>query len=202
MSYEEWLELSQSKSIEDLPNEVWKSIDGFPNYYVSNYSRIKSIYHYSTGEKRRIVKQRKSTSESSYYVTEIAYKNKFIHRLVAETFIPNTNNKLQINHINGNKFDNRIENLEWVTPSENMLHSYRVLGRKSAMFGKFGKDNHSSKPVYQLTEERKIVKEWGSCREAARSIGVGYTGITRACRGGRKRAHGFKWVFKSELSVS
>ena len=62
-------------------------------------------------------------------------KRHYLHRLVAEAFISNPSGKLEVNHINGNKLDNRAENLEWATRSDNMRHATHVLGKRSGQFG-------------------------------------------------------------------
>ena len=74
-------------------------------------------------------------------------KNMAIHRLVALTFLENPENKKEVNHINGIKHDNRVENLEWATASENQLHSFKFLGREGGLKGKTGRMHHKSKLV-------------------------------------------------------
>lgn len=93
--------------------EQWKKIEGFENYSVSNNGQVRND---KTG---RILKTYKKPS--GYIQVQMGRKTvpKYIHRLVAQAFIPNASNKPQINHKNGNKGDNRADNLEWVTASEN-----------------------------------------------------------------------------------
>lgn len=95
--------------------EQWKKIEGFENYSVSNNGQVRND---KTG---RILKTYKKPS--GYIQVQMGRKTvpKYIHRLVAQAFIPNVSNKPQINHKNGNKGDNRADNLEWVTASENAL---------------------------------------------------------------------------------
>jgi len=107
--------------------EEWKQIDEY--YFVSNIGNVKSVDRIVNGRTYRGTVIKNAISRNGYVRTELRFKGcdpkKYLmHRLVAEAFIPNPDNKLTVNHINGVKDDNRVCNLEWATQSENNKHSY------------------------------------------------------------------------------
>lgn len=124
---------------------------------------------------------------------------------MAIAFIPNPQNKSQVNHIDGNKKNNNVNNLEWVTPSENSIHAYKN-GLRTANktgTGKFGKLNGASKPVYMLDKKtEKILMRFDALADAGRYLGrcpnqMGH--IAAQVRGKRKTAYGYKWRYADEV---
>lgn len=113
--------------------ELWRPVMGYEGFYeVSDKGNVRRIAKGRGAQVGKILKQANGTNGYKQ-VTLSKDCNQLIcrvHRLVAEAFIPRQDGKDYVNHINGDKTDNRVENLEWVTRSENALHAYRVLGRK------------------------------------------------------------------------
>lgn len=127
-----------SEKIIDLPNEIWRDIKGYNELYqISNFGRVKSkttlVYKQSNGVSKKPTFYSKKAkivaitdNGRGYKISSLSKngrKNHYIHRLVAEAFIPNPDKKPQVNHINGIKSDNRVENLEWVSCLENLHHA-------------------------------------------------------------------------------
>lgn len=118
-----------------------------------------------------------------------------VHRLIGDAFLKNPQLKKQINHKDGNGLNNRMENLEWVTPSENGLHSYRVLGNQTWLEGKKGEMHPCSKSVLQKTKEGKLVRLWKALRDAERIGGFNSGSISRCCNKEYKTHRGYVWEF-------
>lgn len=118
-----------------------------------------------------------------------------VHRLMALTYIPNPENKPQVNHKNGKKHDNRLSNLEWATRSENKRHSIDILGEKPSrgMLGKRGRDNANSMPILQYTISGELVKEYDSITQASEILGISAGHISSAIKGKLKTHKGYIW---------
>lgn len=160
------------------------------DYYVSNRG---DVFHKDANN--RFYKLKPYKNRYGYLIVTIRRKTYILHRLIAQAFIPNPNNKPQVNHKNGIKTDNRVENLEWVTQTENVKHSFNCLGRKSGMFGKIGKNSPYSKIVLQIKNGIIINEFWGT-HEAERLTGIKHQGICSCCVGKQKTSGGYMWKYK------
>lgn len=163
--------------------EEWKIINDTTNYEISNSGRVRNI---KTG---RILKGR--LSKSGYLQVNLTtketlkQKNYYIHRLVAIYFIENPENKREVNHKNGDKINNHVENLEWVTSSENQKHKHSILK----------KNKTSQRRIGKFDKNDILLEEYSSILEAAKSFGKSRVNIDNALQKKQKTAYGFIWKY-------
>lgn len=172
--------------------EIWKPVVEYEGIYeVSNLGRVKSCERTivrSNGSKMSIPEKiMKPTINHSGYETVLlsnrGSQRRRVHRLVGQAFIENPYSKEQINHKNGIKTDNSVQNLEWVTNQENKRHA-----------SKNGLTNR--KKVCQLTLDGQLIRTFESIADATLSTGV--NNITTVCKGRQNQAGGFKWCYYTE----
>lgn len=166
--------------------EVWKNIKNYEGLYqISNYGNIKNFknnkiisgYYDKDGYKRICLYKKENNKEKRYYP--------FIHRLVAQAFIPNPNNYPIINHKNEIKDDNIVSNLEWCTIKYNNNYGNRNKKIREKRI----------KKVAQYSLDMKLIKKYNSITEASKEANASTSQISKCCKGKFKTAKGYKWKY-------
>lgn len=178
---------------------VWKPVVGYEeSYEISNCGVARGVDRYvSNGKgmslKRGVIKTQKPDKDGYFrvYLSKNSKKKQhLVHRLVAQAFLENEEGKPCVNHIDGNKQNNYVSNLEWVTRSENDLHAFK-LGLRVA------NDGGMSKPVTKMNDLGEVVKEYKSLTDAAKDNAVTTQAISMALRSGKKSVKHY-WKYASE----
>lgn len=164
-----------------------------PKYVVTVDGDIISLNYKYSGFPRKL----KYNRYGPYLMVNIKGKLKTIHRIVAEAFVPNPDNKPFVNHKDGNKQNNKASNLEWVTRSENQLHAYRVLGvkNKKSNLGNFYGKAFRARPIIQFNKEGVELMRFDCVRRVQHELGISETGISNCLNGRAKTAGGFIWKY-------
>lgn len=193
--------------------EIWKPIKGYEGYYeISNNARVKSIERYvRQGNHMRYIpeKIKKTHNNRAGYPCVTLCKNRIsrekrLHRLLMEAFVPNPDNKSQIDHINTDITDCRLENLRWVTPKENcnnpltLLHNQQntYTEERTAKINKKRRELGIIKRVYQYTKDGQYVGTYDSIREAWLKTGIHASQIRVSLDDNTLSAKGFMWTTK------
>ena len=175
----EWL------SLEDLPNEKWKIVNGFNGmYYISDYGRVKSYYKYPNG---KILRQHIGGNNGYLFVNLYDQQKRYpktIHRLVGEAFIENQNKLPVVMHKDNNKENNVYTNLCWGTYSHNIRDGY-----DDGL-------NPRRKTILQFDENGVLINEFISITEASNKLKIKISSIANCLSGRSKKAGGYKWEYK------
>lgn len=175
--------------------EIWKDVKGFEGFYqISSLGRVKSLPRNGTINSERILKPNNVRGYLQVVLNKKGDKSyKKVHRLVAENFIENPLNKREVNHIDGNKHNNNLSNLEWVTSSENQIHAYKLGLQK--LHPRRGSENNLSKKIMQLDLEGNLIRIWDSIGEASRNLSIANQNISVCLRRKQNKTNGYKWEY-------
>jgi len=173
-------------AVQNTTIEEWKVIEKATNYEISNYGQVKS----------KITKKiLKPTAVNGYLSVGLRINNKtvtsFLHRLVAESFVLCADETYVVNHKDGIKTNNHVENLEWVSQSENGKHAYRINIHKPTRI-----------KVSQYTLDEVFIKEYESILDAEWETGISNGHISKVCRGGKKKAGGYIWKYTNYIPTT
>lgn len=178
--------------------EIWKDIPGYEGLYqASSTGRIRTVPHrVACRGGFRIVRERILKTNAKYingkkhYVcVDLGHRNtQLVHRLIANTFIPNPLGLPQVNHKDGDKWNNNIENLEWCNQSENMLHAYKHGLQEIKL------PNRRYYRKITSISPSGYMQEWDRVNDCSAQLGIGAPAIFRVIRGERNHCHGYRFI--------
>lgn len=184
-----------------MNNEIWKPIKGYEGVYeVSNRGNVKTL------RKNKVMSQQIGKKNGYCYVGLFKNgktKKLLVHRIVAMAFIDNPMGKRTVNHKDGNKRNNAVENLEWATYSENHRHAFKI-GLKVASdnqrkaISKIGKrtcDTNRPRRAVVMMDENNVIKTFRSAHEASRFVGGNPSAIVACCKGKLRTSKGYRWKY-------
>ena len=179
----------------------WKDIVGYENeYQINQFGEIRTLKDSPKLKKYDVLKPQ--TSKRNGYVYQMLYKNGKeklfrVHRLVAMAFLPNPNNLPQVNHKDGNKQNNSVDNLEWCEQSDNMKHAYKnglQIPSENQRKSIINTNKLKQKKVCQI-KDGKIINTFSGISEASRQTKISISCISRCCNLKRKSTNGCEWRF-------
>ena len=178
--------------------EEWRDVNGYNGkYQISSNGNVRSFSKWKNGNMLK-----KFVDGHGYYIVMLVgsgrgdVRRKFVHRLVAETFIENPNNLIEVNHIDGVKTNNMVSNLEWVSRDENIQHAVRT----GLIKYKIGAENRCARGVVKKDKNGNVVRMWGCIADVRRELGYATNGIVCCCqkKPKYKTAYGYIWEYLDE----
>lgn len=193
-----------------MKKEEWKDIPTYEFYQASSFGRIRSkkrkvknkgTYGGWCTFNSKILKQ--YIDNMGYYFVVLCINGKTkrirVHRLIAFTFLDNANNYNEVNHIDGNKLNNHIENLEFCSHKHNMQEAWNL--NLISRCHKKGKEHHRSITVLQYDINGNFIKEWECIRQVEKELGICNQNISKCCKGKYKTCGGYIWKYKHHQEV-
>lgn len=179
-------------------NEIWANIKDYEDYQVSNLGRIRSY------KNNKVIILKGWIQNTGYLTITLNNKKYSVHRLVAETFIHKEKGKDYVNHIDGNKLNNCVDNLEWCTCKENIQHAFKT-GLMNNAIEKMARKKIRAKYINQYDLNGNYIKTYHGSVEAQKElnlkgISVNSRNIRNVCNGKRNKAGGFIWRYSNEIN--
>lgn len=183
-----------------------KIIKDYPNYKITTEGKIYSRYKPKAKKDGKGIVWDKWTEIKHVYDKSCGYmlvtltngngqrQNKRVHRLLMEAFVPNPHNYPHINHIDGNKLNNSLSNLEWCSVKHNTQEAIRLGLMKPY-------DSPLNRAIVQMTNDFEFIAEYKSLHEATRATGIAWQNIWKVCDGRRPRAGGYRWKYKESVTT-
>lgn len=191
--------------------EIWKDIQGYENLYqVSSMGRVKSLNYKRTGKERILNPQK---DKNNYLKVSLSKEEKikqyFVHRLVAQAFIPNPDNLPQVNHKDENPNNNCVDNLEWCTQKYNINYGTRLERCSKAHKGRKHTQEHNErmgkahrKPILQLSKSENIILgKYNSVTQASKELNINRGNISSCCKEKYKSCGGYRWMYLNDYEM-
>ena len=179
--------------------EVWKDIQGYEGkYQISSFGNVKSLNYGRTKKERILIP---GNNAKGYLQVKLSKngitKNFYVHKLVSQAFIENPDNLPEVNHIDEDKTNNCVSNLEFCDRKYNI--NYGTRNEKMLKTLKLIKSKFAQKEALQFTKDGKFVNEYPSIKEAGRYTGINQGNICLCCKGRRFTAGGYIWKYKEDV---